>query len=176
MRRFDLGSGISISFVGVLALVTYFYQDNAMGAMRLVLENGYLKIFLNMAIVVIVLTHAIKVGSQGDSTELIVKSGFLPIDIFLTVGTYTAVSMTACSLLEGAFLQQFYQIQYFLKFGQLDIYVLLGVSALLLWYVALHMYKLGVELLFPVVEVRLSTEEMHDKSKRNSDNETRASV
>lgn len=77
-----------------------------------------------------------------------------------------AVSTTACSLLEGAFLQQFYDATYFLKFDQLDIYVLIGVSALLLWYVVLHIYQLGVELLFPVSTPELSTEELHNKSRQ----------
>lgn len=166
MRRFDVSSGISIVFVATLATVAYFYQDIAMGVMRQVLEKGYLKIFLNMAIGIIVFTHSIKVQAQSSSRSLLVKSGFLPIDIFLTIGTYMAVSMTACSLLEGAFLQKFYDVTYFLKFDQLDIYVLIGVSVLLLWYVALHIYQLGVELLFPVVTPQLSTEDMHNKSRQ----------
>lgn len=166
MRKFDVGSGISIIFVAALAAVAYFYQDIAMGSMRLILENAYLKIFLNMAIGIIVFTHSIKVQAQSSSRSLLVKSGFLPIDISLTIGTYMAVSTTACSLLEGAFLQQFYDVTYFLKFDQLDIYVLIGVSALLLWYVALHIYQLGVELLFPVVTPELSSELMHNNSRQ----------
>lgn len=164
MRKFDVGSGISIIFVAALAAISYFYKDIAMSTMGLALENGYLEIFLNMAIVIIVFTHSIKVQAQSSNRSLLVRSGFLPIDIFLTIGTYMAVSTTACSLLEGAFLQQFYDVIYFLKFDQLDIYVLIGVSALLLWYVALHVYQLGIELLFPVAITELSTEEMHNKS------------
>lgn len=76
MRKFDVGSGISIIFVAVLAAVAYFYQDTAMGTMRLVLENGYLKIFLNMAIGIIIITHSIKVQAQSSSRSLLVKSGF----------------------------------------------------------------------------------------------------
>ncbi|MDD8060782.1 hypothetical protein [Shewanella metallivivens] len=176
MRRFDIGSGISIVFVAVLAAVAYFYQDVAMGTMRQALENGYLKIFLNMIILIIVLTHTIKVQAQSSSRSLLVKSGFLPVDMSLTIGTYMAVSTTACSLLEGAFLQQFYDVTYFLKFDQLDIYVLIGVSALLLWYVALHMYQIGVELLFPVATPELSTEEMHNKSRQSDASRTGASA
>ena len=166
MRSFDYSSAFSIVFVAVLAIVAYSYQDQAMNFTRLILEKGYLKIFLNMAIVIVVFTHSVRVKPQSDTASLLVKSGFLPIDIFLTVSTYIAVSTTACSLLEGAFLQQFFQEAYFLKFGQLDIYVLLGVSALLLWYVALHMYQLGRELLFPMAKPEPSTQEMHNNSSK----------
>ncbi|QYJ85648.1 hypothetical protein K0I73_15895 [Shewanella mesophila] len=176
MRKFDFSSGISIIFVAALATVAYFYQDIAMGTVRLILEKGYLKIFLNMAIGIIVFTHSLKVQSQNSSRSLLVKSGFLPIDISLTIGTYMAVSTTACSLLEGAFLQQFYDVTYFLKFDQLDIYVLIGVSALLLWYVALHIYQLGVELLFPVVTPELSSEVMHNKSRQQDASKAGASA
>lgn len=63
--------------------------------MKQVLENSYLKIFLNIVIVVIVLTHTIKVSLQEDAAGFLVKSGFLPIDMFSTIGTYMAVSSTA---------------------------------------------------------------------------------
>ncbi|QQA74575.1 hypothetical protein [Pectobacterium parmentieri] len=176
MRKFDIRSGVSISFVGILAIVVFFNQESAMGIIKQVLEQSYLKIFLNIVIVVIVLTHTIKVRSQEDATGFLVKSGFLPIDMFSTIGTYMAVSSTACSLLEGAFLQQFYEIGYFLKFSQLDIYILFGVSALLLWYVALHMYQLGVDLLFPLEKVQISTEEMHNKSGKTESSKAGAST
>ncbi|UKE83561.2 hypothetical protein PJ912_22625 [Pectobacterium colocasium] len=176
MRKFDIGSGISISFVGILAAVAFFNQESSMGIMKLALEKGYLKVFLNIVIVVIVFTHTVKVRSQEDAAGFLVKSGFLPIDMFSTIGTYIAVSSTACSLLEGAILQQFYQINYFLKFSQLDIYILLGVSALLLWYVILHMYQLGVDLLFPVAKVQISTEEMHKKSGQTDSSKAGATI
>ena len=176
MRKFDVSSGISIIFVATLAAFAYFFQDIVMGTMHLIFEKSYLKIFLNMAIGIIVFTHSIKVQAHSSSRSLLFKSGFLPVDISLTIGTYMAVSTTACSLLEGAFLQQFYDITYFLKFDQLDIYVLIGVSALLLWYVALHLYQLGVELLFPVVTPEISTEVMHNKSGQPVASRTSASL
>ncbi|MFJ5361895.1 hypothetical protein ACIPUG_13170 [Pectobacterium sp. CHL-2024] len=176
MRKFDIGSGVSILFLGVLVVIVYFYQENVMGTMRLIFENSYLKITLNIAIMVIVFTHSVKIRAQEDSVGLLIKVGFLPIDIFLTIGTYIAVSSTACSLLEGAFLQKFYQTTYFLKFDQLDIYVLLGVSALLLWYVVFHMYQLVVDLLFPVEKVQRSTEEMHNKSGQTDSGKAGAAI
>lgn len=176
MRKFDIGSGFSILFLGILVAAVYFYQENVMGIMKFILENSYLKIVLNIVIVVIVSTHSIKIRSQEDAVGLLIKVGFLPIDIFLTIGTYIAVSSTACSLLESAFLQKFFQTTYFLKFDQLDIYVLLGVSALLLWYVVFHMYQLGVDLLFPVAKVQSSTEEMHNKSGKADSSKVGASI
>lgn len=160
----DRNSIIAFVFVGILAFITAFYQSEMADYVRLVLEKGYLKKVIFVSVVVVVLTHAVRVKSN-DSAGMVVRTGFLPLDIGLTIGTYSAVSTTACSLLEGAFIQTFYgDVVYFTKFEALDINVLLGVSGLLLWYVVFHMFILGKELFFPKYRAVASTEKKHNKS------------
>lgn len=158
MNRIDKSSLLAMTFVAVLAITTYFFQSEVMSSLRLILEKGQLQVVLLIATVIIIISHAIKIKSTSDSSSVMIRSGLVPLDIFLTLSTYTAVTTTACSLLEGAFIQKFYDVKYFNKFSDLDIYVLLGVAALLLWYVAFHMYKMCVELLFKTENVSISTE------------------
>lgn len=164
MNRVDKSSLLAMVFVAFLAITTYFFQSEVMSSMRLILEKGQLQAVLLIVTVIIILSHAIKIKSTSDSSNVMIRSGLVPLDIFLTLSTYTAVTTTACSLLEGAFIQKFYGVKYFNKFSGLDIYVLLGVAALLLWYVAFHMYKMCVELLFRAEIVSISTEKKHKNS------------
>ena len=162
MRRPDMGSIYAAVIIGVLACGSFFFKNEAMNFMRLILEKDYLNSCLILVILIIVVTHAIKVKPQKTSEKTLIRSGFIPLDIFLTLGTYIAVTKTACSLLEGAFIQNFYDVVYFTRFSSLDIYVLLGVSAFLIWYVLLDIYKLSIELFFP-----LETPKLSDASKHN---------
>jgi len=162
-KRIDLSSVVALLVVSVFACISYFNQDNAMNIIRVVLENGYLKSAIVIGIVVIIVTHSIRVKSKKDNGVFIIKSGFKPLDVFLSCGTYIAVSSTACSLMEGAFVQQFFgDIQYFTQFSNLDVYVLLGVASLLIWYVVFHMYTLAGELVFNASEVSPSDKNMHN--------------
>ena len=164
MSRIDKSSLLAIVFVAILAISATIFKDFLMQFTRSVLENGHLKIVLLIAVTIIVFSHSIKIKPKNDSSNVMIRSRLAPLDIFLTLGTYIAVTSTACSLLEGAFIQQFFGVKYFNEFESLDIYVLLGVAALLLWYVAFHMYKMFIELLFNTTEVLKSSEEMHKKS------------
>ncbi|WP_152960817.1 hypothetical protein [Pseudoalteromonas sp. P1-9] len=100
----------------------------------------------------------IRVNSKTKSSIFMFRSGFPVIDSVLNWATYYSVTSTACVLLEGAYLQKFYNIQYYTKFNGLDINVMLGVCALLLWYVSLHIFKMGQELLFKPEEVVIAAE------------------
>lgn len=153
MKKLDLGSLMAFSFVAGLAIIAYIFKVQFMEYIRMVLAGGQLKVVLLLAIIAIIVTHAFKVKPGNDTSNVMIRSGLIPLDTFLTLGTYVAVTTTACSLIEGAFMQQFFEITYFTKFGELDVYVLLGVGALLLWYVAFHMYRMSIEILFKVEEV-----------------------
>ncbi len=161
MHKIDKSSLLAILFVAALAIASFLFKKELMGFTRVVLENGELKAILLICISVIVVSHSIKIKPENDSSNVMIRSGVLPLDICLTLGTYIAITTTACSLLEGAFVQQFFGVEYFTKFEDLDIYVLLGVAALLLWYVVFHMYKMISELLFNTEKVSKSSIENH---------------
>ncbi|MBB1315954.1 hypothetical protein [Aliivibrio sp. SR45-2] len=163
MKQPDLGSILAAGFVAFLAIGSNIYEENAMVFIRSILEKGHLNTSLVIIVLVIVITHAIKIRPQNSSNSVFIRSGLIPLDIVLTLSTYIAVSTTACALLEGAFIQKFYHVVYFTKFSVLDIYVLMGVSALLIWYVLFHMYKLSIELFFPSKTLKLSSADMHKK-------------
>lgn len=164
MRQPDRGSMLAAAFVGLLAIGSYFYQYEAMDMLRVILEKGHLTALLVLTVMIIVVTHAIKVKPQNSNGNVFIRSGLIPLDIVLTLSTYIAVSTTACALLEGAFVQKFYGVTYFTKFSDLDVYVLLGVSALLIWYVLFHMYKLAIELFFPSETPMLSIVKQHERN------------
>lgn len=147
MKKININSLMALIFVGILAISAYYFQESIKVNLKLVLVQGYLKAILILFVSIVILTHSLKVTSAESDSLVMYRSGFKPLDVVLTLGTYLAITSTACSLLEGAYLQQFFQIEYFKKFEQLDIYTLLGVSALLLWYVVFHMYKLLKEFL-----------------------------
>ncbi|WP_323898876.1 hypothetical protein [Aeromonas caviae] len=161
MRQPDRGSILAAMFVGFLAICSYFFQHEAMNMLKVFLEKGHLTALLVLTVMIIVITHSIKVKPQNSSGNAFIRSGLIPLDIVLTLSTYIAVSTTACALLEGAFVQKFYGVTYFTKFSDLDVHVLLGVSALLIWYVLFHMYKLAVELFFPSETPVLSSAKKH---------------
>lgn len=164
MHKIDTSSLFSITFIAILAISSYLFKIELMNYVRLVLENGQLKSVLLIFVTIIVISHSIKIKADSGASSAIIHSGLLPLDIFLTLGTYIAITTTACSLLEGAFIQKFFGIEYFSKFNDLDIYVLLGVAALLLWYVAFHMYKMASEVLFKTETVSISNTVLHNQS------------
>ena len=148
MGRINKGSLLAILFVSVLAIASYSFKIELMKTTRAILENELFKNIPAICISIIVISHSIKTKPENDSSNVMIRSGFRLLDTFLTLGTYILVTRTACSLLEGAFVQTFFDVEYFAKFNELDVYVLLGVVALLLWYVAFNMYKMINELLF----------------------------
>jgi len=164
IKTIDLSSVAALTIVTLLALISYFYQETAMQLIRLILEAGYLNNVIIYSVVIIIFTHSIKVKNKKDNGVFIIRSGFVPLDVFLSCSTYIAVSTTACSLMEGAFVQQFFgDVQYFTQFTNLDVYVLLGVAALLIWYVIFHMYTLAGELVFNASSITASNKDMHIK-------------
>lgn len=163
MNKIDKKSLFAILFVAILAILSFLFKIEIMNLMRIVLEKGHLKAILLILVSIIVITHPVKIRPENDSSNLMIRSGVVPLDIFLTLSTYMAITTTACSLLEGAFIQNFFGVIYFNRFEELDIYVLLGVATLLLWYVSFHMYKMTVELLFITKIVSKSSIEMHNK-------------
>ena len=146
MQHFDKGSIPLFLFVATLATIAYLFDDELMIFIRFILEEGHLNNILVLVVCIVVITHVIKV--QSKSSALMLKSGYTVFDLVLNLVTYYSVTSTACSLLEGAYLQKFYEIEYFTKFKEIDINVLLGVCALLLWYVLLHAYKMSQEIFF----------------------------
>jgi len=163
-KSIDKSSVVALIIVGLLAVASYFFKEQAMQLTRSILEDGYLRITIIFGVVVIIFTHSIRVKNKKDNGVFIIRSGFIPLDIFLSCGTYIAVTTTACSLMEGAFIQQFFDdVKYFNQFSNLDVYVLLGVAALLIWYVVFHMYTLAGELVFNASKISASDEEPHNK-------------
>ena len=165
MNRIDGKWTVSFLVVMVLAVSAYVYESEVMQYVRIILESGYLKASFMLPILVIVFMHAIKMEAPMDNSVFVVRLGFVPLDVVLTSATYCAVAATACSLLEGAVVQQYFgDVEYFANFESLDIWVILGVSVLLLWYVILHMYILARELFFRGVPYKVSTKGWHDAS------------
>lgn len=165
MNRLDGRSIAALIGVAALAGAAYIFHSTVMKNVRIVLEAGHLRTGMILVVFIVVATHSIKVKSRAENGVFVIRSGFIPLDVFLTFSTYSAVATTACSLLEGAVIQQFFgDVTYFTKFDQLDIYVLLGVASLLLWYVILHMYILARELFFKDTPYEVSTEERHNKA------------
>lgn len=146
MDRNSLYATIAIA---LLAFVAYYYQEAVSSYIRIILERGYLKVLLSIFVIAIVTVHSFRV-KEIPSDRMVITTGFKQFDAIMTIMTYTAIVTTASSLLEGAFIQKFYDdAVYFTKFNSYDIGVLLAVSALLLWYVLFHVYILARELFFP---------------------------
>jgi hypothetical protein len=71
------------------------------------------------------------------------------LDALLNFATYAAVSSTALSLLKGIVVQHYFQdAVYFNDFSSYDIYSMLGVSCLLLWFSVFKTAQLIKEALF----------------------------
>lgn len=148
MKNMSKSSLIAIFVVSILAILALVFDSQVMSLTKSALENGYIKSGMILAVVIVVVSHSIMIKENSNS-PLVMKFGIKPLDAFLTIGTYSAISSTACSLLEGAFIQFFFETPiYFTRFQSLDLFVLLGVSALLLWYVIFHLYLLTKEFLF----------------------------
>ncbi|EGQ9702640.1 hypothetical protein FWP48_25060, partial [Vibrio parahaemolyticus] len=67
MRQPDRGSILAAAFVGLLAIGSYFYQNEAMDMLRVILEKGHLTALLVLTVMIIVVTHAIKVKPQNSN-------------------------------------------------------------------------------------------------------------
>ena len=143
VNKVDTKSVLSLLTVLALAGTTTVFKDEVFKFVRLALESDTINTLLSIVIVAAVFIHTVKIKDRSDTKAYIINSKFAPLDMILSMGSYLAVSRTATSLIEGAFIQEFYGTPtYFAKFNQLDIYVLIGVSGLLLWHVIWNMYLL----------------------------------
>ena len=87
MTKIDKSSLLAIIFVATLAITTYFFQGDVMKFLRLILEQGHLKSLLIIVVAVIIISHSIKVKPNNDSSNIMIRSGLVPLDIFLTLST-----------------------------------------------------------------------------------------
>ncbi len=112
MTKVDKSSLIAMIFIAILDVRTYFFQNEVMKFLRLILEKGYLKSILIIIVAVIIISHSLKVKPNNDSSNVMIRS----VGIFLTLSTYVAVTTTACSLLESAFLIKIFWKSFSLPF------------------------------------------------------------
>ena len=121
MTKVDKSSLIAMIFIAILDVRTYFFQNEVMKFLRLILEKGYLKsnsmvlnggYILIIIVAVIIISHSLKVKPNNDSSNVMIRS----VGIFLTLSTYVAVTTTACSLLESAFLIKIFWKSFSLPF------------------------------------------------------------
>jgi hypothetical protein len=146
-------------FLLALIVVTSANKVEVMLGVRWLLESGWFKGILLSYICVTIISHSITV-KESDLLDIPLFRTQInkPLDTVLTIGTYVAVASTATTLLKGAYIQQFYgDIIYFREFGKLDIYSLLGVASLLLWYVLFHTSRMFKEALFISVKAEKAT-------------------
>lgn len=150
MKNVNTKFVLFVIFLILLIIGTALYKDEVMSSVRWCLESGWFKGVLLSYIVITIVSHAIAVKESDLSDIPLFKTQInKPLDVMLTIGTYVAVGSTASTLLKGAYIQQFYgDVMYFNEFGKVDIYSLLGVAALLLWYVLFHTSRMFKEALF----------------------------
>lgn len=154
MKRINSKVLLSMIFLILLSSSAIVFKKDVMDSIRWLLESGWLRVGLLMYIVVTIIIHSFFIEETYLSDVPLFQSRISkPLYIFLTIGTYAAVTSTAVTLLKGAYIQQFYgDVIYFNEFEKIDIYALLGVATLLLWYAIFNTSRLLKEALFVSVK------------------------
>jgi hypothetical protein len=149
MKKFNLKFIASIIFLLVLVIIVLSMKDEVMFRIRWILESGIFEILLITSICIVILAHAFTVKETNLTQISLFNTQFKWLNAILSIATYATVASSASSLLKGAYIQQFYgDIIYFNEFNEIDIYLLIGVPIILLWYIISNIAKMFKEALF----------------------------
>ncbi|RLA82888.1 MAG: hypothetical protein DRG78_05920 [Epsilonproteobacteria bacterium] len=147
--NFNIKFIASIIFLFTLVIIISFMPKEVMLIIRWLLESGTFNNILTISIWIVILAHSFTVDETNLTQISLFNTQIKLIDTLLLIATYVTVASTASSLLKGAYIQQFYNdTVYFNEFDKLDIYLLIGVPILLLWYIILNISKMFKEALF----------------------------
>lgn len=133
----------------VLILFTLFsvlaiYKEEAKDVVKNLFEVGLLSYVIWIYVTVSVLAH-------GYFISQVSTSQFEKItDIIFSIATYGLAGTTSLTLLQGVFLQYFYEVQWFSNFGNLDLASVGLVSVYLLIYCGINTSRMLSDVLFQV--------------------------
>ncbi len=132
----------------LLSLAYQFFENEFKEAIKYLFETNYLWNGYNFIVVVVFFLHALFINNS-QSYDFNVLKGELPfLDAFLNVATYIAVGSTALSLLKGIYLQEVFEVIYFKNYQNYDLYAMIGVSVILLWFSITRVWRVGVEVVY----------------------------
>lgn len=128
----------------VLSTVLVMYRQEAKDVIKSIFENGSLSYIIWIYVVVSVLSHSYFIVRVSSSQfEKLTETIF-------SIATYGLAGTTSLTLLQGVFLQYFYEVQWFSSFGNLDLASVCLVSVYLLIYCGINTSRMLGDVLFQV--------------------------
>ena len=132
-----------------LCVVFIFLKDTVMSCIRYFLEAEKVKFIFTALMFTMISYYSIFNKHETDNTNICFyrfKNNFWLLHLLLNSCTYISIFLTAFSLLKGTYIQKFYGDKiYFLELQAYDIYVMFGVSLILLWYALYNCVQLFIE-------------------------------
>lgn len=128
----------------VLATVLVLYRQEAKDVIKGIFESGSLSYIIWIYVVVSVVSHSYFIVRVSSSQfEKLTETIF-------AIGTYGLAGTTSLTLLQGVFLQYFYDVEWFSNFGSLDLASVCLVSVYLLIYCGVSTSRMLSDVLFQV--------------------------
>ena len=132
-----------------LCVLFIFLKDTVRCCIRYFLEAEKVKFIFTALMFTMISYYSIFNKHETDNTNICFyrfKNNFWLLDLLLNSCTYISIFLTAFSLLKGTYIQKFYGDKiYFLEFEAYDIYVMFGVSLILLWYALYNCVQMFIE-------------------------------
>lgn len=135
---------IIVIFLFLLAILLAAYREDAKQVVRLVFDSNTLPIGVWIYVAVAVASQKLFATNEHSSQfESYAEALF-------SVGTYGFAGTTSLTLLQGVFMQHFYDTKFFLNFGSLDLVSIALVSSYLLIYCGITTSKMIADVIFKV--------------------------
>lgn len=133
-----------VVFLFAFAIVLAIYRVEAKQIVRHAFDSGIIPIAIWIYVVVAVISKNLFLGN-GLSTHFESYAGAI-----FSIATYGLAGTTSVTLLQGVYLQYFYDVQYFYNFGALDLASIALVSSYLLIYVGIATTRMLSDIVFRV--------------------------
>src|SRR5574337_191516 len=133
-----------VVFLFVLASVLAMYKEDAKQIIKSAFDSGKIPIVVWIYVGVAVISRNLFLGN-GRSSHFESYA-----ETIFSIATYGLAGTTSVSLLQGVYLQYFYNIQYFYNFGALDLASIALVSSYLLIYVGIATTRMLSDIIFRV--------------------------
>lgn len=147
MKKIDLVTLVQLLFLMAMVALSFFFSAELIEVTRKALLKSYLEYALLGLGFSIIPLYFYKSQSASDVNLLRIKTGNWLADIVVQCGTHFSLTTTACALFEGIFMQRVYGEVYFVEFGQVDIFVMVGLVGWLFWYTLAQLFRMGQEIL-----------------------------
>jgi hypothetical protein len=145
MNKKVICSGI---FLFVLCIFYFYWKSEFQEAIKFLFESNYLWRAYNITVIIIFALHGFFVNSSESYDFKLLKSEMVLFDSIVNMATYIAVGSTALSLLKGIYLQEVFNSTYFINFEKYDLFTMIGVSVVLLWFSITRVWKVAIEVLY----------------------------